>query len=232
MYQTKLVDLCVNRIAIKSNKYRYVIATRIHTNFALQLMKSNLLVIIFYIPILTYSQAVIEGKWTGEYGASTISKFSKSSAINLRYISPKFRWSDDDLTEEQEKQPEKYNKHRIMFEMIYTPPINNLCMGVNVQYRLLRYKIVSLEGYGGIKFFFVRGSDFAIMRPFVEGSSKGIWYLNAGLILQLNLGMLSPFADIGYDGIFTIGTELNLRKIYRKPKGRYKLRTVKKAPIT
>jgi hypothetical protein len=44
--------------------------------------------------------------------------------------------------------------------------------------------------------------------------------------------MLSPFADIGYDGIFTVGTELNLRKIYRKPKGRYKLHTVKKAPNT
>jgi hypothetical protein len=195
-------------------------------------MKSILLIIILHLPIITYSQAVIEGKWTGEYGASTMSKFKKSSAINLRYISPKFRWSEDDLTEEQEKQPEKYNKTRIMFELIYTPPLNNLCIGINVQHRVIRYKIVSLEGYGGIKFFFARGPDFAVKRPFIEGSSKGIWYLNAGLILQLNLGMLSPFADIGYDGIFTVGTELNLRKIYRKPKGRYKLHTVKKAPNT
>ena len=54
-------------------------------------MKFNLFIIIFHLPIITYSQAVIEGKWTGEYGASTISKFNKSSAINLRYISPKFR---------------------------------------------------------------------------------------------------------------------------------------------
>ena len=195
-------------------------------------MKSILLIIILHLPIITYSQAVIEGKWTGEYGASTMSKFKKSSAINLRYISPKFRWSEVDLTEEQEKQREKYNKTRIMFELIYTPPLNNLCIGVNVQHRLIRYKIVSLEGYGGIKFFFARGPDFAVKSPFIEGSSKGIWYLNAGIILQLNLGMLSPFADIGYDRIFTVGTELNLRKIYRKPKGRYKLHTVKKAPNT
>lgn len=195
-------------------------------------MKSILLLVICYFPLTIFCQAVIDGKWTTEYGASTISKFQKSSALNLRYISPKFRWSHDDLTEEQEKQPEKYNRTRIMFELIYTPPMKNLCIGVNVQYRLLRYKFVSLEGYGGIKFFFVRGSDFAVKRPFVEGSSKGIWYLNAGLILQLNLGMLSPFADIGYDGILTVGTELNLRKVYRKPKGRYKLHTVKKAPNT
>lgn len=193
----------------------------------LAFMKITILVTLCYLPFIVFCQAVIEGKWTTEYGVSTMNAFKKSTALNLRYISPKFRWSHDDLTEEQEKKPEKYNKTRIMFELIYTPPINNLCMGVNVQYRLLRYKIVSLEGYGGIKFFFVRGSDFTVKRPFVEGSSKGIWYLNAGLILQLNLGMLSPFADIGYDGILTVGTELNLHKIYRKPKGRYKLRAKK-----
>ena len=220
--------MCEN--AIKSSNSRYVTVACIHKGIELLLMKTIFLITIFHLPLFIYSQAVIEGKWTTEYGASTINTFKKSSALNLRYISPKFRWSHDDLTEEQEKQPQKYNKTRIMFELIYTPPIQNLCMGVNVQYRLMRHKIVSLEGYGGIKFFFVRGSDFAVKRQFVEGSSKGIWYLNAGLILQFNLGMLSPFVDYGYDGIFTVGTELNLRKIYRKPKGRYKLHTVKKTP--
>lgn len=110
---------------------------------------------------------------------------------------------------------------------MYSPPINNLCTGLNVQYRILKFKKVSLDAYGGIKFFFIRSADFAIKRPFVKGSSKGIWYLNAGLILQANFGIASPFIDIGYDGIFTAGTELNLHKIFRRPKGRYKLHPIK-----
>jgi len=168
-------------------------------------------------------QAVIEGKWTGECGVSTMRMFTKSAALNLRYISPRFRWTDEDLTEAEEKHSEEFRKTRIMFELIYGPPIKNLCMGLNVQYRIWKYKKLSMELYGGLKFFFVRGPDFALKHAFVKGSAKGIWYINAGVIAQLNLGIIAPFADIGYDGIVTIGTELNLRTVYRKPKGRYKL---------
>ena len=186
-------------------------------------MKSIILSIICCLPLALFCQAVIDGKWKLECGVSTMSTFKKSSALNLRYISPKFRWSDNDLTEEQEKHPEKYYRTRFMFELIYTPPIKNLCTAINVQHRILKYKIVSLEVYGGLKFFFIRGSDFAIKRSFVKGSSKGIWYINTGAILQINLGIIMPFADIGYDGIVTVGSEFNLHKIYRKPKSRYKL---------
>lgn len=193
----------------------------------LPFMKFTIVIALCYLPYTLFCQSVIEGKWKTAYGICNMSAFKKSSAFNLRYISPRFRWSDIDLTEEQEKQPDVYNKTRIMFELIYSPPIANLCTGLNVQYRILKFKKVSLETYGGIKLFFTRSKDFAIKRPFIKGSSKGIWYLNAGLLLQANLGIIEPFVDIGYDGIMTVGTELNLRKIYRKPKGRYKLRTKK-----
>jgi hypothetical protein len=47
--------------------------------------------------------------------------------------------------------------------------------------------------------------------------------MNMGILLQLNLGTVSPFADIGGDRIITIGTEVNLHRIYKRPKGRYRL---------
>ncbi len=189
-------------------------------------MKILVLYILSYIPLTLISQAVIEGKWKIQCGASTMSKFKNSSAFNLRYISPKFRWSDEDLTEEQEKHASHYKKTRIMFELIYSPPFNNFCFGLNVQHQMLKYKRTSLEAYGGIKLFFLRGNDFTIKRPFIKGSSKGVWYLNAGLLLQINLNSISPFFDVGYDGITTVGAEFNLHSIYKKPKGRYRLNTI------
>ncbi len=185
------------------------------------------ILLLIHLPLTLLCQAVIEGKWKTGYGVSTMSAFKRSSAFNLRYVSPTFRWTEDELTEEQEMRAEKFKKTRIMFELIYAAPVQNLCTGFNIQYRIWKYKRLSLDIYGGIKFFFIRGSDFAIKRPFVKGSSKGVWYINAGSILQLDLGIIKPYADIGYDGIVTVGTEFYLRKIYRKPKGRYKLHTTK-----
>lgn len=186
-------------------------------------MKIFLLLILSHVSLTLLSQAVIDGKWTIECGASTNHFFRRSSSFNLRYISPRFRWSDDDLTEAQEKHPEIFKKTRIMFELIYTPPFKVLCTGLNVQYRISNYKRLSIEVYGGIKFFFIRGPDFAQKHEFVKGTSKGVWYLNTGVICQLNLGLFAPFVDIGYDGIMTVGTEMNFHAIYRKPKNRYKL---------
>ncbi|MES2513800.1 MAG: hypothetical protein V4580_06620 [Bacteroidota bacterium] len=108
-----------------------------------------------------------------------------------------------------------------MFELIYTPPFKVLCMGANIQYRFLKYKRLSCEVVGGMKFFFKTGPDFATIRPLKK--KKDVWYINFGLITQLDLGVVSPFADLGGDGILTVGTEVNLRAIHRKPKKRYKL---------
>lgn len=164
-------------------------------------------------------QDVVEGRWTIECGASTNNRFKESSIINLRYISPKFQISNEDYywTEEEGKHPDKFKKARFMIELLYTPPFEVLGIGLNLQYRILQYKRVSIEVYGGLKFFFVTRPNFGI------GNGKGMWYINDGLICQLNLGMIAPFADIGYDGIFTIGTELNFYSIYKKAKKRYKL---------
>ncbi len=139
-------------------------------------MKIQILFVLNILPLAFFCQATIEGKWKLEHGVSTMSNFNKSSAFNLRYISPKFRWSDDDLTEEQEKHAELYNKTRIMFDLIYSPTITNFCVGMNVQYRIFKYKLLSLESSNGIKFFFIRGDNFAIKRPFIKGSSNGVWY--------------------------------------------------------
>lgn len=164
-------------------------------------------------------QDVVEGRWTFEGGASTNNSFKESYSINLRYISPKFQLSNEDhyWTEEEGKHPEKFKKARFMFELLYTPPFEVLGTGLNLQYRILKFKRLSLEVYGGLKFFFVTRPDFG------SGTNKGIWYINDGLICQLNLGMIAPFADIGYDGIFTIGTEVNFYSIYKKAKKRYNL---------
>jgi hypothetical protein len=164
-------------------------------------------------------QDVVEGAWTIECGASTNNAFKKSSSINLRYISPKFQLSNKDhyWTEDEGKHPEKFKKARFMIELLYAPSFEVLGTGLNLQYRILRYKRLGIEVYGGLKFFFVTRPDFG------SGTNKGIWYINDGLICQLNLGMIAPFADIGYDGIFTIGAEMNFHSIYRKAKKRYKL---------
>lgn len=172
-----------------------------------------------------FCQSVIEGPWKIECGASTANTFKESSSLNLRYISPRFRWSNDDLTEEEEEHLDKFNNTRLMIELIYTPPFKVFCAALNVQYRFLNYKRLSLETYGGFKFFFVPGPNFENIPP-LKGK-KDIRYMNIGLLCQLNLGIIAPFADIGGDSIITIGTEVNLHAIYRKPKKRYKLHSGK-----
>lgn len=98
-------------------------------------------------------------------------------------------------------------------------------MGLNAQSRVLKTKRVTLELVGGMKLFFVPGADFARI-PFLKAGS-GLWYLNIGILCQVNLGMIAPFAEIGGDGIVTVGAELNIHYVYRKPKKRYKLHNTK-----
>ncbi len=186
-------------------------------------MKYFLLLILCSINFGLFAQATVDGRWHVECGASTAS-FQNTPSLNLRAISPYFKWSDYDLTEEEEKHAERFKNMRIMVELIYKAPIKVLCTGVNVQYRFLKRKRLSLDIYGGMKFFILPGSDFANVHPLQ--TSKEIWYFNLGLLCQLRLGILSPFVDIGGDGILTIGTELDLHAIHSKPKKRYNLNKV------
>lgn len=188
-------------------------------------MRSIVLFIVCQLALFSFGQVAIKGPWTIAGGASSRNGFIRSSSINVRYISPRFKWSEE-YDPEEEKDPEKFKNMRLMAELIYTPAIEVLCFGFNAQYRMIRYKKLSMEVYGGPKLFFIPGSDFSI--PNSRAGRRGdIWYLNMGLLWQLNLGFISPFVDIGGDKIITVGAEINFRKIYRKPKGRYKLRPIK-----
>lgn len=167
------------------------------------------------------SQVTVGKPWHVECGMSTNTFFSETPSINLRYISPKFIWSTNELTEEEVKEHPEYKNMRLVAEFIYTPPKEVIGAGFGIQYRLLRYKRFSLEVDGGIKFFFVPGPNFVNLGPLKDG--REIWYLNMGLLCQLDLGFILPFVDVGGDRILTVGTEFNLRAIYKKPKRRYTL---------
>lgn len=182
-------------------------------------MKLFFSLVLCHLSLSLFCQAVIGKPWTIECGASTNNFFKESSSLNLRYISPRFKWSNYELTEEDEKHPEKFKNARIMFELIYTPPLKVLCTGLNIQYRILRYKRLNVELYGGMKFILASPPNFLVN----SNLNKNGWYLNMGLLCQFNLGIIAPFADIGGDLIFTIGTEINFHSIYRKPNRRYKL---------
>lgn len=177
------------------------------------------------MPLLQLGQETLEGPWHMEFGASTNTAFKQHSFLNVRLISPRFKYTNDDWTEEMEKHPERYKKARFMFELIYAPPLKVFCNSINLQYRVLKLKRLTLEVYGGIKFIFAGPNDLIPNLKVAETANKTGWYINEGLICQLDLGFIAPFADIGYDGIITIGSEFNFRKIYRKTKRRYKLHT-------
>lgn len=163
----------------------------------------------------------MEGPWIFECGASSDNRYKERTILNFRYVSPRFRWSQSEWTEEEEKHPEDFKKARIMLEVLYAPPLNLLATSVNIQYRILKYKKLSVEAYGGIKFFFITPADF-VVNPHVASKKNDAWYINPGLLCQLNLGLISPFADIGADGIYTIGTEIDLRGIHKKVKRKFR----------
>lgn len=182
-------------------------------------MKSSFVFLLCHLVLSLAGQEVIEGRWHVECGASTYTSFRDFSILNLRYISPAFRVKSDerDWTEEEEKHPKEYKKGRLMLELLYAPPLQFLGMGANLQYRLLKYKRLSLEGYGGLKFLFVTKPDYVI-NPRVSAKNKDIWYFNFGLIARLDLGNMAPFADLGTDGIMSIGTEVDFYALYKKVK--------------
>jgi hypothetical protein len=159
--------------------------------------------------------------WTFEVGLSSYNAFKTSYCYNIRYISPRFKWSDYELNAEEEKREEEFKNSRLMMELLYAPLFKLLCIGFNVQSRILRYKRLSMDLYGGMKFFIKQSPEFGGGSYLNSGNE--IWYMNMGILLQFNLGTVSPFADIGGDRIITIGTEVNLHRIYKRPKGRYRL---------
>lgn len=225
-------------------------------------MKSSLLLILCYVSVIVTAvgQDVIEEPWRPKFGISRHDDFENFTGINFRYISPAFQIAGEghSLTKEEEKEPEKFKKVRIMLELLYVPPFN-VCKGTcrnfikiitpgqrkydsiiyyvsnttrmqefatsfNLQYRILKYKLVRIEVVGGLKLFFLTSPGYGLI------NHKRNWYLNAGLLGQLDLGRFSPFVDIGIDRIYTVGTEIDLRSTSRMGKKRYKLHLRKKTP--
>ncbi len=185
-------------------------------------MRSFLLSIFCFLSLLQFGQTSIKGPWTIAGGVSSNNGFKGSSCINLRYISPRFKWSEEYIPEE-EINPEKFKNMRLMLEFIYNPPLKVLCAGLNAQYRLMRLKKLSLNITGGLKFLFVPGPDF-VSPSYRPGHKDEGYYMNMGLMCQLDLRIIAPFVEFGGDYILTVGTEVNFHKIYRKPKSRYNLR--------
>ena len=184
-------------------------------------MRSILILITCHFNLIQFGQIEVKGPWTFEVGASSNNLFTDTASLNIRYISPRFKWSEE-WNEDEEKYPDKFRNTRIMLEMMYRSLKKVITAGFNVQSRLLGTKRFSMNLYGGIKFFIKPGKDF-VQIPYLKGGRE-IWYMSAGLICQFNLGIISPFADLGGDGIITIGTEFNFHKIHKKTKKRYKLR--------
>lgn len=173
------------------------------------------------LPFGLFGQSSMEGPWIFECGASSNSRYKENSILNFRYISPRFRWSQSDWTEEEEQHPEDFKKARIMWEVLYGPPLKTLATGINIQYQLWKYKRLRLEAFGGVKFFFLSPGDM-IINPHVAGQGSNAWYINAGLLCQLDLGLAAPFADIGTDGIYMLGAEIDIRRIYKKVKRKFR----------
>lgn len=184
-------------------------------------MKCFVVIVFVFCGSLSFGQVKVNGPWSLAGGIASNS-LSDYTGFNLRYSSPRFRWSEE-WEGDEEKIPEKFKNMRFMFELIYKAPIKTMASSFNVQYRLIHYKRFSFEIYGGLKFFFMSEPSF-IVPPRRKGHKGDIWYMNMGLLTQLNLGVISPFVDFGGDGLFTAGSEFNFHAIYRKTKRRYKLK--------
>ncbi len=177
-------------------------------------MKLTFLLIVCHLSLPVFCQSFVEKSWGIECGASTNNALETPS-LNLRYLSPRFKWSN-------EEDPGKFKSASLMFELIYTPPLKVLCMGLNVRYRFFNYKRLNLDAYAGYKKFFITGPHFENV-PYQRKGNKYKGYINTGLLCQLDLGIVSPFFDMGTDTIITIGTKVNFRAFYSKPKKKYDL---------
>lgn len=186
-------------------------------------MKLLLLPFFSCLPFCFFGQDVIDGPWRMECGASSYNGFKESAILNFRYISPRFRWvvENHEWSEKEEKYPEKFTRWRLMMEVFYRPVIPFLGASFNVQYRLLKYKKLHIELYGGIKAILIHEPGYIVNPALKTENVKDIWYFNPGFIVQLDLGMIGPFADLSGDGILTFGTELDIHLIRKRLKKQF-----------
>lgn len=192
-------------------------------------MKGLLCVCVCILPTAVCGQVEIGKPWTLALGTSS-GAFVASPSLNLRYLSPRFRWKEE-WTVEEEKNPALYKNSRLRAELIYAPPLKTLCAGFNMQFRLFKTKRSSFEIYGGMKFVLANGRE-PLSAAYGPAQGTQVWYMNMGILWQYEMGPLAPFADLGGDGVITLGTEFRLKPIYRQPKRRYDLKKPRGARTT
>lgn len=186
-------------------------------------MKLTLIATLCLLHLIAFSQVEVKGKWNLQAGVSSNTWFTYGKpCVNIRYVSPRFKWSEEWNGEKEEKDPEPFKNMRIMFELMVGPCFRVICTSANAQYRLIKCRRFTTYITGGLKFLLVTKADYAI--PNYRKGNGGGWYMNMGLLSQFDLGRVSPFVEIGGDRILTLGSEVRLHRIFKKTRSRYNLR--------
>ena len=170
---------------------------------------------LFIVVSALYSQEEVSEQCKLQCGIST-NLILDNSGLSISLVTPNLkivREEDNYWTEEEEKNPEKFKKFNFSLEFLLFPYQQYSMVG-NVHYRLCKYRRWSIQGIGGIMFFF---------QPSELADFKAGYMLRFGLLTQINLGLIAPFASISSDGSYTIGSIFDLKAVRINPKNRYHL---------
>jgi hypothetical protein len=173
--------------------------------------------------------------WTPEFGYTRVISLKDSithlpennmRGIDLRFISPRFELITDEtyFTDERKKHPEKFKRARFSIDMLYGyrhrdhyyEKASEYAIAGDFYYAILCTKRFCLDAIAGLKLDYVVDKDYGLI------NFKKLYYYDVGLSAQLDLGFISPFIDLRRN-FYTMGTEITLHPVYRKPKRRYKL---------
>ena len=183
--------------------------------------------------------------WHLTYGVTKDIFNPTFNGYDLRTFSPRFKieTGNEYWTEEEEKHPERFKNYRFMFDVMYAPAysieydggkysptlyfkdVTQYQLSGNVLKRFYQYKRFSIEWVGGMQLFFVTNPDYGL----INYQRFYRWYI--GSLMQFDLGIISPFMDIGMNFIYrvdanlvyTVGSKLSLSPIYKGLKRKYKL---------
>jgi hypothetical protein len=207
--------------------------------------------IVFTTVIVTSAicQKSEDNPWHLTYGVTKDIFNPLFNAYSLRTFSPRFKVQtrDEYWTEEEEKHPAQFKNYRFLFEFTYAPAysiayhynkysptlhfknVTQYQLSGNILKKIYQYKVFSIEWVGGMQLFFVTNPDYGLI------NYQRFYRCYIGSLMQFDLGMISPFMDIGMNFIYrvdanlvyTVGTKLSLSPIYKGLKRKYKLRLKK-----
>lgn len=193
---------------------------------------------IFLVPYSVFAQYNGEKHWDILYGLSKNFVSREFKGYNLRFVSPPFKieTGEEYWTDEEEKNPDKFKKYRFMFELMYVSSytdsfqvypkpsalyhfkdVKQYFFSGNILYSIINYKRLKMEVSCGLQMFFLINPDFGLI------NFRRFYNYNVGLFTQLEFEIISPFIDIGLNGICTFGTKFSFEPIYSKIHRKYKL---------